>query len=48
MNEAEYDMKNKGDRGGCYLDYGDLPNSSYPKKAELIILIALLFIQNNS
>ena len=29
-------MKNKGDRGGCYLDYGDLPNSSFPKKAELI------------
>ena len=43
MNEAEYLMKNYGDRGGCYPSrpqaeadntLRDLPNSSYDTKAE--------------
>ena len=39
MNEAEYLMKNYGDRGGCYpAEAGDilrdLHNSSYDRKAE--------------
>ena len=33
MNEAEYVMKNYGDRGGCYL-HNTLHNSSYDTKAE--------------
>ena len=45
MNEAEYDMKNYADRGGCYLPrpkaevdntLRDLLNSSYPTKAEFV------------
>ena len=36
MNEAEYLMKNYGDRGGCYMIRK--PNS----------ITVLLFIQNNS
>ena len=38
MNEAEYLMKNYGERGGCYLHMKRKPNS----------IIVLLFIQNNS
>ena len=36
MKEAEYLMKNYGDRRGCYPDNAlrDLHNSSYDKKAE--------------
>ena len=36
MNEAEYLMKNYGDRGECYPDktLRDLHNSSYDTKAE--------------
>ena len=34
MNEAEYLMKNYGDRGGCYHTLRDLHNSSYDMKAE--------------
>ena len=43
MNEAEYLVKNYGDRGGCYLSRSwaeadktlrDLHNSSYVTKAE--------------
>ena len=37
MNEAEYLMKNYGDRGRCYRvdnTLQDLHNSSYDKKAE--------------
>jgi len=39
MNEAEYLMKNYGDRGGCYMastdnTLRDLYNSSYDTKAE--------------
>ena len=58
MNEAEYPMKNYGDRGGCYLSrlqaeadntLRDLHNFSYDMKAEFNnILNVLLFIQNNS
>ena len=33
MNEAEYDMKNYGDRRECYPSR-DLHNSSYDTKAE--------------
>ena len=45
MDEAEQDIKNLADRGGCYLPkpkaamentLRDLHNSSYPTKAELI------------
>ena len=57
MNEADYLMKNYGDRGGCYplRPYAetdntlrDLHNSSYDTKAEFSNKIVLLFIQNNS
>ena len=37
MNEAEYPMKNYGDRGGCYQadnTLKDLHNFSYDTKAE--------------
>ena len=34
MNEAEYLMKNYGDRGGCENTLRDLHNSSYDTKAE--------------
>ena len=38
MNEAEYLMKNYGDRGGCLAEVDntlqDLHNSSYDTKAE--------------
>ena len=34
MNEAEYLMKNYGDRGGCYNTLQDLHNSSYDTKTE--------------
>ena len=38
MNEAEYLMKNYGDRGGCYRGcyntLRDIHNSSYDTKAE--------------
>ena len=55
MNEAEYLMKNYGDRGGCYPSrpvaeadntLRDRHNSSYDTKAEFNN--CLLFIQNNS
>ena len=55
MNEAEYLMKNYGDRGGCYpsrpLAEADstlrhLHDSSMIRKPNSIIV--LLFIQNNS
>ena len=48
MNEAEQDMKNSADRGGCYLKrpkvevdntLPDLLNSSYPTKAEFAFII---------
>ena len=49
MNEAEYHMKNCGDRGGCYppeaeVDNSlqDLHNSSYDTKAEFTFDSALL------
>ena len=35
MNEADYPMKNYGDRRGCYNTLRDLHNSSYVAKAEL-------------
>ena len=47
MNEAEYLMKNYGDRGGCNNTLRDLRNSSYVTKAEFDNIV-LLFIQNNS
>ena len=34
MNEAEKDMKNYADRGGCYLQ--NLHNSLYPMKTESV------------
>ena len=55
MNEAEYLMKNYGDRGGCYplrplseedSTLRDHHNSSMIQKPNSIIV--LLFIQNNS
>ena len=39
MNEAEYLMKNYGDRGGCYLR--DLHDFSYDTKAEFKIIPSL-------
>ena len=49
MNEAEYLMKNYGDRGGCY-------RRITPSEISIILhmirkpnsIIVLLFIQNNS
>ena len=51
MNEAEYLMKNYGDRGGCYW-----PRRITPSEISIILhmirkpnsIIFLLFIQNNS
>ena len=39
MNEAEYLMKNYGDRGGCYPSKpkADLFNSSYPTQPHSLI-----------
>ena len=48
MNEAEYLMKNYGDRGGCYNTLRDLHNSSYDTKAEFNNCFIIHIIQNNS
>ena len=53
MNEAEYLMKNYGDRGGCLVS---LPRRITPSEISIILhmirkpnsIIVLLFIQNNS
>ena len=54
MNEAEYLMKNYGDRGGCYPSrpyaeadntLRDLHNCSYDTKAEFNNCFVLLFFQ---
>ena len=53
MNEAEYLMKNYGDRGGCY---PSRPRRITPSEISIILyiirkpnsIIVLLFIQNNS
>ena len=55
MNEAEYLMKNYGDRGGCYPS-GRRPRWITPSEISIILhmirkpnsIIVLLFIQNNS
>ena len=53
MNEAEYLMKNYGDRGGCYPQaegdntLQDPHNSSHDTKAEFNNIV-LLFIRNDS
>ena len=56
MNEAEYDMKNLADRGGCYPQRpkAEVDNTLRDLLKYLYILrtpnslIDLLFIQNNS
>ena len=55
MNEAEYHMKNYGDRGGCHRG-GCRPRRITPSSISIILhmirkpnsVIVLLFIQNNS
>ena len=51
MNEAKYDMKNYGDRGGCYwprrITTSDISIILHMIR-KLNLIIVLLFIQNNS
>lgn len=56
MNEAEYLMKNYGDRGGCYLLRPKTEADITPPEISIVLrmmrkpnsIIVLLFIQNNS
>ena len=50
MNEAEYLMKNYGDQGGCYrITPSEISIILHMiLKQNSIIIIVLLFIQNNS
>ena len=51
MNEAEYLMKNYGDQGGCYRitpSKISIILHMILKQNSIIIIVKLLFIQNNS